>query len=177
MQLNGPSLIMQAMRGLKKQARRRPRSYRDIDAARARSLRPRHSRQDQQAGRQRAGRHRTDDQGPSPPGDGENAGPIPGGACFSCRARRRFRRSVRGPTDGVAVYRQRLRSIVRWDNRKCVQVRIPRQQGDVGKPIVPSAGLTGLSWFPAASQRSSATPSVTQPKDIVRETKYRFCRR
>jgi hypothetical protein len=39
----------------------------------------------------------------------------------SCRTRRRFRRSVRGPTDGVAVYRQRLSSIVRWDNRKCVK--------------------------------------------------------
>jgi FixJ family two-component response regulator len=63
----------QAMRGLKSR----------LDAVRIhiatltpreRESRPRHSRQDQQAGRQYAGRHRTDNQGPSPPGDGENAG-------------------------------------------------------------------------------------------------------
>ena len=43
-----------------------------------------HPRQHQQADRPRVRRHRAHDQGPSPQGDGENAGPIPGGTRFPC---------------------------------------------------------------------------------------------
>ena len=49
----------------------------NIDAARAGSLRTCHSRRHQQANRPRARLYRTHDQGPSPEGDGENAGPHP----------------------------------------------------------------------------------------------------
>ena len=54
-----------------------------------RGLRTYRSRQHQQAGRPRVGRDRAHHQGPSPQGDGENAGPILGGTCLPCRTGRR----------------------------------------------------------------------------------------
>ena len=47
-----------------------------LTPARATSLRTRHSRQDQQADRQRVGRNRAHDQGPPHQGDGEIAAPV-----------------------------------------------------------------------------------------------------
>jgi len=61
---------------------------------RAGGLRARHSRQDQQAGRQRIGRDRTHDQGASPQSNGEAAGPVPRGVGLPCRACWDFARSV-----------------------------------------------------------------------------------
>ena len=65
-------------------------SYRNIDAARAGSLRTCHSRPDQQACRQIVGLHGAHDQGPPTPGDGKNASPIPARTGVSGRAGRHY---------------------------------------------------------------------------------------
>ena len=75
-----------------------------------RGLRTRHSRQDQQAGRQRIGRDRTHDQGASPPGDGEDASPVPRGTGLACRAGRDFERFVGYRTDDLRNRQQDLSS-------------------------------------------------------------------
>ena len=80
-------------------------SSRNIDAARAASLRTCRSRQHQQADRPRIGLYRTHHQGPSPQGDGENAGPILGGTGFRCRTSWRLGQRVRQPTDGLVLHR------------------------------------------------------------------------
>ncbi len=94
---------------------------------RARSLRAGCSRQDQQAGRQHVGRDRTHDQGPSPKGDGENAGPIPGGTCLPCREGRHFGRYVGQRTISLGNLQQLWAPIVLWDNRKSVVRGIARR--------------------------------------------------
>ena len=73
------------------------RSCRDIDTARAGSLRSHRSRPDQQACRQSVGMHGAHHQGPPPTGDGENASPIPCGAGVSGRAGRRLGQRTRQP--------------------------------------------------------------------------------
>ena len=102
-------------RGLEEQAGCGSRSCRGIDAARAASLRPCHLRQTQQAGRPRVRLYRTHHQGPSPQGDGENAGSDLAGTCIPRRA---GRRCVGYPTDNLGYLSTSSRaSIVRWDNR------------------------------------------------------------
>ena len=100
------------------QTGQRARPSRAIDAARAAGLRPCRSRQYQQADRPRVGLYRTHHQGPSPQGDGENAGSDLGGACIPCRA---GRRCVGYRTDSLGNLSTSLALLLfRWDNRKFV---------------------------------------------------------
>ena len=82
--------------GLKSEAGHGSRSYRNIDAARAGSLRTSHSRRHQQANRPRVRLCRTNSQSPSPQGDGEKAGPHLGGVGLRCRTSRRLCVGCRG---------------------------------------------------------------------------------
>ena len=111
---SGRSRIINVTRALKSKLDMRSRSCRGIDAARAASFRTCHSRQHQQAGRPRVRLYRTHHQGPSPQGDGENAGPVLGGTCVPCRA---DRRCVGYRTDGLGHSNILAPLCVHWNSK------------------------------------------------------------